>query len=103
MPKGVVRRYGVIALTLVVGLISVLLLLFGQEDAARWLVGGYSLAVAAGYTVRMARQLARGHFGVDILAVTTILATVLVGEVVASLIVVLMLAGGEALEDYASC
>ncbi|HEY8282329.1 MAG TPA: heavy metal translocating P-type ATPase [Leifsonia sp.] len=102
MPKGVVRRYGVIALTLVVGLISVLLLLSGQEDAARWLAGGYSLAVAAGYTVRMARQLARGRFGVDILAVTAILATVLVGEVVASLIVVLMLAGGEALEDYAN-
>ena len=102
MPEGATARYGLIALTLAVGLGSLLLLALGMEDAARWLAGGYSLAVAAGYTVRMARQLARGHFGVDILAVTAILATVLVGEVVASLIVVLMLAGGEALEDYAN-
>lgn len=95
-------RYGVIALTLGVGLVSLVLVILGLVDAARLLAGGYALAIAVGYTIRMAGQLARGRFGVDILAVTAILATVLVGEFVAALIVVLMLSGGEALEDYAN-
>src|SRR5690606_40008468 len=50
----------------------------------------------------MARNLLRGQVGLDILAVTAILATVIVGEFWASLVIVLMLSGGEALEDLAS-
>jgi heavy metal translocating P-type ATPase len=50
----------------------------------------------------MARRLASGQFGIDILAVTAIVSTVLVGEYIASMIIVLMLAGGTALEDYAA-
>lgn len=49
----------------------------------------------------MIRQLLRGHAGLDILAVTAITAAVLVGEPWAALVVVLMLTGGAALEDYA--
>ncbi|HUG51836.1 MAG TPA: HAD-IC family P-type ATPase, partial [Terrimesophilobacter sp.] len=49
-----------------------------------------------------ARELRRGRFGIDVLAVIAILATVLVGEYVASLIIVLMVSGGDALEDYAA-
>ena len=58
--------------------------------------------MAAYLAVGMARRLAGGQFGIDILAVTAIVSTVLVGEYVASMIVVLMLAGGTALEDYAA-
>ena len=50
----------------------------------------------------MVRDLLRGNFGLDMLAVTAITATVLVGDYWAALIVVLMLTGGEALEDYAT-
>lgn len=49
----------------------------------------------------MIRQLLRGHVGLDILAVTAITAAVLVGEPWAALVVVLMLTGGGALEDFA--
>lgn len=100
-PISLARRYWVISLTLVVGLLCTSLAVAGNIDAARWLGSGYALAVAAGYAARMARSLASGRFGVDILAVTAIVATVAVGEVTAALIVVLMLSGGEALEDYA--
>ena len=44
----------------------------------------------------------RGHWGIDILAVTAIVSTVVVGEYLAALVVCLMLTGGEALEDYAA-
>ena len=43
-----------------------------------------------------------GQWGIDILAVTAIVSTVLVGEFIASMIIVLMMAGGTALEDYAA-
>ncbi|MBG6180947.1 heavy metal translocating P-type ATPase [Arthrobacter sp. CAN_A1] len=51
--------------------------------------------------VTMVRELFHGRLGIDLLAVAAIGSTVAVGEYVASLIVVLMLTGGEALEDFA--
>lgn len=97
-----VLRYPLVAGTLVV-LLAVLVLLFsGHEGIARAAASVYALAVAAYLAVGMARRLAGGQFGIDILAVTAIVSTVLVGEYVASMIVVLMLAGGTALEDYAA-
>ncbi|MDN4612842.1 heavy metal translocating P-type ATPase [Leifsonia sp. F6_8S_P_1B] len=97
-----VLRYRVVSLTVVVGLVCAILALAGQWEAAAWIGGAYALAVALGYTVRMVRELRAGRVGVDLLAIVAIVATVLVGEIAASLIVVLMLSGGEALEDYAN-
>lgn len=50
----------------------------------------------------MVRGLFARQFGLDILAVTAIVATVVVGEYWASLVIVLMLTGGEALEVAAA-
>jgi cation transport ATPase len=103
MARGIrlIRRYPVVALTLAIGLLGAVLALAGAGWLVAWIFSGYALAVAVWQAVDMARDLLRGHFGLDILAVTAIVATVLVGEYVAALIVVLMLSGGEALEDYA--
>ncbi len=97
-----VRRYPAVATTVVVGLAGLSLLVAGQHTASSWLVGGYSLAIAAWQAWSMLRELLHGHFGLDVLAVTAITATVLVGDHWAALIVVLMLTGGVALEDYAN-
>lgn len=97
-----ILRYRVVSLTVVVGLVCAVLALAGQRTPAAWIGGAYALAVALGYTVRMIRELRAGRVGVDLLAIVAIVATVLVGEIAASLIVVLMLSGGEALEDYAN-
>jgi heavy metal translocating P-type ATPase len=103
MARGIrlVRRYPAVALTLAVGVLGAVLALAGVGWLVAWIFSAYALAVAAWQAVGMVRDILRGHFGLDILAVTAIIATVLVGEYVASLIVVLMLTGGEALEDYA--
>ena len=50
----------------------------------------------------MVRSLLKKQWGLDVLAVTAIVATLAVGEYWASLIIVLMLTGGEALEDAAA-
>lgn len=96
------RRYWVVTLTLGIGLLGIVLALTGAGAAVQWIFSAYALGVAAWQAVGMVRDILRGHWGLDILAVTAIVATVLVGEYVAALLVVLMLTGGAALEDYAN-
>jgi len=98
---GALRRYPLVAAALVVGAIGLGLAAAGAEPVARILVTVFAAAVAAKEGYSMLRSLLSRHFGLDVLAVTAIVATLLVGEYWASLIIVLMLAGGEALEDYA--
>jgi heavy metal translocating P-type ATPase len=97
-----VRRYPVVMATIAVGLVGLGLLPAGLGVASAWLVGGYALGVAAWQAWSMVRDILNGTFGLDLLAVTAITATVLVGDHWAALIVVLMLTGGGALEDYAN-
>ncbi len=49
----------------------------------------------------LSQKLLRGEFGADLLAGISIVTSVLLGEYLAGALVVLMLSGGEALEDYA--
>ena len=104
MPRllALVRRYPLVCATVLVGLLGLVLALVGAADAVRWLFSGFGLAAALIASAGMLRQLFRGSFGVDLLAIIAIVATVLVGEYVATLVIVLMLAGGEALEDFAA-
>ncbi|HEU5222136.1 MAG TPA: heavy metal translocating P-type ATPase [Candidatus Lumbricidophila sp.] len=94
-------RYRVVTLTIAVGVVGGIAALLGAGAAVQWLFSGYSLAVIAWQAVWMVRDILRGHWGLDLLAVTAVVATVLVGEYLAALLVVLMLSGGEALEEYA--
>ena len=98
----IARRYWIVTLTIAIGLFGLVLAVSGAGAAVPWIFSAYALAVAVWQAVGMVRDILRGHWGLDILAVTAIVATVLVGEYVAALLVVLMLTGGEALEDYAN-
>lgn len=96
-----VASYPLVFATVLVAVIGLILLVTPARDSSRWIVGAYALVIAAWEAVGMIRQLIKGHAGLDILAVTAITAAVLVGEPWAALVVVLMLTGGAALEDYA--
>ncbi|QBE50000.1 heavy metal translocating P-type ATPase [Leucobacter triazinivorans] len=99
--RAALSAYPLVFATLAAAAAGLVLLATPARAAAPWVVGGYALAIAAWEAVGMIRQLLRGHAGLDILAVTAITAAVLVGEPWAALVVVLMLTGGAALEDYA--
>jgi len=101
MTMGFIGRYPLVVATLLCGVAVGFFLLSGQPGAAQWLASGYSLFVAAKLAVGMVKALVRGHWGIDLLAITAVVSTVLVGEYIASLIIVLMLSGGQALEDFA--
>ncbi|SOC56715.1 heavy metal translocating P-type ATPase [Ornithinimicrobium cerasi] len=98
----VLRRHPLVGLTLGVLLFVLALAVAGADLPARWLATGYVTAVVLRTSVGMVRDLVRGHYGLDVLAVVAMVSTLLVGEHLASLIIVLMLSGGEALEEYAA-
>ncbi|SNT08344.1 ATPase, P-type (transporting), HAD superfamily, subfamily IC/heavy metal translocating P-type ATPase [Micrococcales bacterium KH10] len=81
---------------------GVMLWLTGAEIAlgvTAYLVLGIVIVITA---IDMFKDLMRGHWGLDILAVIAMIATLAVQEYVAGLIIALMLTGGEALEDLAA-
>ncbi|KAA0919904.1 cadmium-translocating P-type ATPase [Dietzia sp. ANT_WB102] len=96
------RDYPLVIASVLVLAVVLGLLLAGQNGLAQWIGSIWAGAVALWVAWGMVRDLMAGHWGIDILAVTAVTATVAVGEYVAALVVVLMLTGGEALEDYAA-
>ncbi|SES45423.1 heavy metal-(Cd/Co/Hg/Pb/Zn)-translocating P-type ATPase [Pedococcus cremeus] len=96
------RRHWFGLLTLLVGAVGGLLIALDQPEAARWTVSAFSLGFAAVRTWHMLVDLRRGRYGVDVLAVTAIVSTVVVGEYWASLVIVLMMTTGRALEALAA-
>ena len=97
-----IRRYPLVAAVVAVGLAVLGLLGAGLEPVAAWTASLFVLGVVLWTAVGMVRDIRAGHYGLDILAVVAMVATVAVGEYLAALIIVLMLSGGEALEDYAA-
>ncbi|TDT31028.1 heavy metal translocating P-type ATPase [Naumannella halotolerans] len=74
----------------------------GQQTAlaiTAFLVVGVVIVTTA---IGMVRDLMSGHWGLDVLAVVAMVATLAVQEYVAGLIIALMLTGGEALEAVAA-
>ncbi|QDG63325.1 cadmium-translocating P-type ATPase [Pseudarthrobacter sp. NIBRBAC000502771] len=98
---GFMRRYPVVALTCVVLAAVLVLLQFGLELQVRVLASAYAAVIVVARSAGMVRSLREGRWGIDLLALMAIVSTVVVGEYLAALVVILMLTGGEALEDFA--
>ncbi|WP_454111462.1 heavy metal translocating P-type ATPase [Microbacterium aurum] len=98
----VLGRYPVITVTVVVLAAVLLLHVVGEDVLGRWIATVCVAAFVVWTLVGMVRDVMRGHVGLDILAVVAMVATLAVGEYLASLIIVLMLSGGQALEDFAA-
>lgn len=96
------KRYPFVLATLIVAAVAGLLSFGPAAPIVPWLLGSFALLMAARSCTEMIKELRSGSFGVDLLAITAISAAVAVGEYWAALVIVLMLTGGEALEDYAA-
>ncbi|WP_051191634.1 heavy metal translocating P-type ATPase [Microbacterium luticocti] len=97
-----VRRYPIVVAAVVVLAVVLALVAAGRTDAARWTAIVFVSVVVVWTLIGMIRDVLRGHVGLDVLAVVAMVATLAVDEYIASLVIVLMLSGGEALEDVAS-
>ena len=99
---GFVKKYPIVVATIVVLVAVLLLVATGQEPIGKWVATVYVAGIVVWTSIDMIRDILRGHFGLDILAVIAMAASLAVGEYLAALIIVLMLSGGEALEDSAA-
>lgn len=97
----ILTRYPVITTTVAVGIAVLVLDLVELDRTSRWIATAYVSIIIVWTLIGMIRDVLKGHVGLDVLAVVAMVATLAVGEYVASLIIVLMLSGGEALEDAA--
>ena len=96
-------QYWRFSLTIVIGVIALVLAFgFRQAAVAQWLITIYAIFISLFLFWGMIQTLREGRYGVDILAITAIAATAAVGQYWASLMIIVMLTGGETLEDYAA-
>lgn len=98
----IIRQYKMLSLVVAVGLVAIVCALVGYPVIAQWLISVFSLVIAAQLAVGMVKTLRSGQYGVDILAIAAIVSTVAVGQYWATLVITLMLVGGEALETFAN-
>lgn len=96
------KRYPIVAATIVAFIVVLSCQFSGAAQAAKWIATGYVAIIILITAIDMVRDILRGHFGLDILALVAMIASISVGEYLAAMIIVLMLSGGEALEDYAA-
>lgn len=97
------RQYRQFWFVIILGAIALWLQFVNHQAIwAQILITGLGLLLAIIMFIEMVRTLRSGKFGVDLLAITAVLATLAVGEYWAALIVLLMLTGGDALEDFAA-
>lgn len=75
---------------------------FHQPLIAQIIVTVVGAILAISMFVEMVKTLRSGKYGVDLLAIMSITATLAVGEYWASLMILVMLTGGDSLEDYAA-
>ena len=95
------REYKLFSLTTAAIVIGLALQLMGFGTAAQWLLSIVAIITALPLLWEMFEDVRSGRYGIDILAITAIVAAVILGEYWAAIVVALMLTGGESLEDYA--
>ncbi len=95
------NRYRILGLVIVALLVGLGLDLAGFDTAAHIILGGGAILAVLPIVFDMVESVRSGQYGLDILAVTAIVTSVVMKEYWAGMIIVLMLTGGEALEDYA--
>ena len=94
-------RYKQLGVVVFAAAVALVLELTGQPTYAHWILGVTAIASVMPLAWGMWEDLRSGKYGLDVLAITAIVVSVLMKEYWAGMIIVLMLTGGEALEDYA--
>ena len=83
-------------------LIAGLILYFSHHQTlAEWIMGSISILESLPLVKSMWEDVRDGSYGIDLLALTAIVTSVILRQDFAAMIIVIMLTGGESLEDYA--
>lgn len=96
-----VRAYKLFSFALLTSIVALGLNLGGLDVAAHWMLGILGVVVLLPLLYGMIQDVRDGTYGVDILAATAIGTAIIMQEYWTAAVIVLMLTGGEALEQYA--
>lgn len=95
------REYYQFSWVFIASIIALLLTFANLHKAAHILLAITAIISVIPLIWGMINDLRDGTYGVDILAATAIITSIIMGQYWAGIVIVLMLTGGEALEDYA--
>ena len=95
------RQYKLLKLAGLALILGLILELTHLQTASHWVLGSVAILATFPLLNDMIQDVRYGSYGIDILAITAIVASVLLGQYWAAIVVVLMLTGGESLEKYA--
>ena len=73
----------------------------GHSGLARWIWAAGTIPVVAGLAISIARDVLAGRMGVDAVALVSMAAALALGQTLAGVVVAIMYAGGNLLEDFA--
>jgi heavy metal translocating P-type ATPase len=96
-----VRHYQLFSIAVTAIVVALLLQLGGEPTFSHWLLGIVAIGEVLPLLWNMWQDIRHGKYGIDILAATAIIASLVLGQYWAAIVVVVMLTGGEALEDFA--
>jgi len=93
--------YRLFSLAIAAAVAGLVLQILGQHTALLWVLGTVAIIEVFPLLADMFEDLQHGSYGIDILAATAIVFSVVLGESWAAIVLVIMLTGGESLEKYA--
>lgn len=97
-----IRTYKLFSLAVIASVAAGVLTVSKHSVIANWVLATVSVIALIPIIVRMVRDIRSGLYGVDILAALAIGTSVILQQYWAAIIIVLMLSGGESLEDFAA-
>jgi heavy metal translocating P-type ATPase len=100
MNERLVRR-GLIVIALGALTLGIMASLTGRDELARWIWGAGTAPVVLSLLASIVRALLAGRLGVDAVALVSMAAALLLGQTLAGVVVAIMYAGGNVLEDFA--
>lgn len=96
-----IRHYYLFVIALVAAVAGLCLQILHQHLALHLTLGIIAVIETLPLLWGMKQSLSEGKYGIDILAITAIISAVVFKQYWAAIVIVIMLTGGEALEDYA--
>lgn len=97
-----IRTYKLFSLAVIASVAAGVLTVSKHSVIANWVLATVSVIALIPVIVRMVRDIRSGLYGVDILAALAIGTSVILQQYWVAIIIVLMLSGGESLEDFAA-
>lgn len=97
-----VRTYKLFSVSVIAAVSSGVLTVLKHSTIANWILALISIFALIPLIVRMVHDVRSGLYGVDILAALAIGTSVVLQQYWAAVVIVLMLSGGESLEDFAA-